>query len=185
MTHRSPPAPARLLDAALAEFAAHGRAGARTQRIALAAGVNKQLIHYYFRTKDGLHAAVLEHAAEAVAGALGRLPLVGLTAVERLRRLVRGQFDFLLEHPEHTRLLVRANDAGTWADQAVRPVADLLRDGQATGFFRDDLDAESHARMALLLTLGYFAVAPVTRRWGEAIPWRDRAAELIVRGASW
>ncbi len=185
MTHRAPAAPERLLDAALVEFAVHGRAGARTQRIATAARVNKQLIHYYFRTKQGLYAAVLEHAGGAVGSAIGRLPLVGLTAVERLRRLVKGQFDFLLEHPRHTALLVHADDAGTWADQSVRPVSDLLREGQATGFFRDDVDPEAHARMALLLMLGYFAVHPITRRWGEPLAWRDRAAELIVRGASW
>ena len=41
-------------------------------------------------------------------------------------------------------------------------VADLLREGQATGFFRDDVDPDTHARLALLLTLGYFAVHPVT-----------------------
>ena len=67
MTHRSPDAPTRLLDAALAEFAALGQAGARTERIARRAGVNKQLIHYYYRTKVGLYGAVVGHAAEAVA----------------------------------------------------------------------------------------------------------------------
>ncbi len=185
MTLHSPSAPSRLLDAALREFAAHGRAGARTQRIAERAGVNKQLIHYYYRTKAGLYAAVLAHAADAVASQLGRMPLVGLTAVERLRRLVRGQFDFLLEHADHTAVLVGATEGGEWADRAIRPIAGLLQEGQATGFFRDDLDADSQARLALLLTLGYFAARPVTRRWGEPGLWRDRAAELIVRGASW
>jgi hypothetical protein len=128
---------------------------------------------------------VLDHAAQAVAAELARLPLVGLTAVERLRRLVRGQFDFFLTHPEHTTLLVRADEAGSWADQSIRPVTDLLSEGQATGFFRDDVDAEAHARLGLLLMLGYFAVHPVTRHWGEPLAWRDQAAELIVRGASW
>jgi AcrR family transcriptional regulator len=185
MSHRSPSAPDRLLDAALLEFAAHGPGGARTQRIAERAAVNKQLIHYYYKTKAGLYQAVLAHAADAVASQLARMPLVGLTAVERLRRLVRGQFDFLLQHPGHTAVLVSATGGGDWAERAIRPIADLLRDGQATGFFRDDLDAESQARLALLLSLGYFAARPVTSRWGEPALWRDRAAELIVRGASW
>jgi len=184
VTHRAPSAPQRLLAAALAEFAEHGRAGARTGRIATRAGVNKQLIHYYYRTKAGLYQAVVEHAAEAVAGRLARLPLVGLTAVERLRRLVRGQFDFFLQHPEHTAVLV-GGTSGEWADLAARPVTDLLREGQATGFFRDDVDPATHARLALLLTLGYFAVRPVTTTWGEPGVWRDRAADLIVRGCSW
>lgn len=185
MTHRSPPAPERLLAAALSEFAALGRGGARTERIARRAGVNKQLIHYYYRNKAGLYQATLAHAASAVAEQLSQLPLVGLTAVERLRRLVRGQFDFLLSHPEHTAVLVAAQSEGDWADLAIRPVAELLREGQATGFFRDDVDPASHARLALLLTIGYFAVRPVTSRWGEPAVWRDRAAELIVRGCSW
>lgn len=116
---------------------------------------------------------------------LTRLPLVGLTAVERLRRLVRGQFDFLLRHPEHTAVLVSAGTEGDWADLAIQPVADLLREGQATGFFRDDVDPMAHARLALLVTIGYFALRPLTARWGEASLWRDRTAELIVRGCSW
>lgn len=185
MTHRSPTAPDRLLDAALHEFAEHGLGGARTQRVANRARVNKQLIHYYFRTKDGLYRAALSHAAEAVASQLARLPLVGLTAVERLRRLVLGQFDFLLQHPRHTAMLLGAQDGGDWADIAIRPITDLLREGQATGFFRDDVEPETHARLALVLTLGYFAARPITNRWGAPALWRDRAAELIVRGASW
>jgi TetR/AcrR family transcriptional regulator len=185
MTHRAPSASARLLDAAVSEFAEHGKGGARTHRISARAGVNKQLIHYYFRTKAGLYDATLAHAAEGVASQLAEMPLVGLTAVERLRRLVVGQFDFLREHPDHTAVLLGATEGGAWADVAIQPITDLLREGQATGFFRDDLEPETHARLALLLTLGYFSVRSVTRRWGDPASWRDRAAELVVRGSSW
>jgi len=44
-----------LLDAALEEFSAKGYAGARVQDIADRAGVNKQLINYYFGGKEGLY----------------------------------------------------------------------------------------------------------------------------------
>ncbi|SNS94353.1 transcriptional regulator, TetR family [Actinomadura meyerae] len=57
-----------LLDAALDEFAAKGFAGARVQDIADRAGVNKQLINYYFGGKEGLYCALgqrwLEREAE-------------------------------------------------------------------------------------------------------------------------
>jgi AcrR family transcriptional regulator len=185
VTHRRPTAPDRILDAGLREFSAHGAGGARTRRIAEQAGVNKQLIHYYFRNKSGLYEAVLTRAAEEVARPLSQFQLVGLTAVERLRRLVAGQFDFLLGHPEHTSLLIGSRAGGAWSDIALRPFVDLLRDGQATGFFRDDVDPEAHARLALLLTLGYFAGRPFVDRWGPALEWRDRVADLIVRGCSW
>lgn len=57
-----------LLDAALDEFSAKGFAGARVQDIADRAGVNKQLINYYFGGKEGLYCALgrrwLEREAE-------------------------------------------------------------------------------------------------------------------------
>ena len=49
----------RILEAALAEFSAHGIAGARVDRIAQAAGCNKNLIYIYFEDKDTLFTTVL------------------------------------------------------------------------------------------------------------------------------
>ena len=46
---------AAILDAALVEFGEHGYAGARTSAIARRAGVNAQLISYYFDGKEGLY----------------------------------------------------------------------------------------------------------------------------------
>jgi len=49
----------RILRAAMEEFAEHGFAGARVNRIAAAANLNKQLIYHYFDSKDGIYSAVL------------------------------------------------------------------------------------------------------------------------------
>jgi AcrR family transcriptional regulator len=46
---------ARILDAAVEEFSAKGYAGARVSEIAARAGVNQQLIAYYFDSKEGLY----------------------------------------------------------------------------------------------------------------------------------
>jgi AcrR family transcriptional regulator len=48
----------RILDAAAAEFGAHGYAGARIRAIAARAGVNQQLVSYYFDGKAGLYQAM-------------------------------------------------------------------------------------------------------------------------------
>ena len=53
----------RILDGAHAVFLRRGTAGARMQEIAREAGVNSALLHYYFRTKDRLAAAVFQRAA--------------------------------------------------------------------------------------------------------------------------
>ena len=49
----------RILEAARAEFSVHGIAGARVDRIAQAAGCNKNLIYIYFEDKETLFATVL------------------------------------------------------------------------------------------------------------------------------
>ncbi len=49
-----------ILDAAVLEFAREGLAGARTEAIARAAGVNKALLYYYFADKEALYGAVLD-----------------------------------------------------------------------------------------------------------------------------
>jgi AcrR family transcriptional regulator len=59
---RRPPAETareRILRAAAEEFAEYGFSGARINRIADAAGQNKQLIYHYFDNKEGIYAAVL------------------------------------------------------------------------------------------------------------------------------
>ena len=49
-----------ILDAAFAEFAAKGLAGARVDEIAARTRTTKRMIYYYFGSKEGLYAAVLE-----------------------------------------------------------------------------------------------------------------------------
>jgi TetR/AcrR family transcriptional regulator len=53
----------RILDAARTVFMRRGTSGARMQEIAEEAGVNQALLHYYFRSKDGLSEAVFREAA--------------------------------------------------------------------------------------------------------------------------
>ncbi|MCC6438000.1 MAG: TetR family transcriptional regulator [Acidimicrobiales bacterium] len=65
-----PPEPAtreRLLRAAVDEFARHGLAGARVERIARRAGANKQLVYYYFGSKEGLFDAAVTTMARRLA----------------------------------------------------------------------------------------------------------------------
>ena len=62
----------RLLDAATEEFAAHGIAGARVDRIAAAARSNKAQIYHYFGSKEGLFDAVF---AAMAADTLADVPI--------------------------------------------------------------------------------------------------------------
>ena len=84
---------ARILESATNEFSANGLAGARTERIAEAAGVNKALLYYYFRSKQELYTAALEEIAEKVV--LSGLSAMSLecSAGERLVHFALNHFD--------------------------------------------------------------------------------------------
>jgi AcrR family transcriptional regulator len=56
----------KILDAAEALFAARGFNGVSVKEIAVAADVDASLLHYYFASKAGLHAAVLGRRSQAV-----------------------------------------------------------------------------------------------------------------------
>lgn len=66
----APDAEARILEAARSVFIRRGTSGARMQEIAAEAGVNQALLHYYFRSKDQLGAAVFGQMAARLFPAL-------------------------------------------------------------------------------------------------------------------
>jgi AcrR family transcriptional regulator len=104
---------ARLLAAATGEFAAHGIAGARIDRIEAAATANRALIYAYFGSKDGLFDAVMD---AAVARVLAEVPF----SAEDLPGYAGQLFDFLIANPYQLRLATwhRLERAGTGRETA-------------------------------------------------------------------
>jgi TetR/AcrR family transcriptional regulator len=96
---RADNARSRILDAATQEFSANGLAGARTERIAEAAGVNKALLYYYFRSKDALYAAALEAVAARVALTSMSVLSLECSPGERLLRSALNHFDRIYSQP--------------------------------------------------------------------------------------
>ncbi|QUQ67378.1 TetR family transcriptional regulator [Kutzneria sp. CA-103260] len=65
---------ARILEAAVTEFAEHGLAGGRIERIAREAGSNVRMIYAYFDNKDGLFDAALTSAIQSMAAKVAPRP---------------------------------------------------------------------------------------------------------------
>ncbi|MFC9083817.1 TetR family transcriptional regulator [Streptomyces sp. NPDC057062] len=65
---------AQILRAALSEFAEHGNAGGRIERIAKAAGTNVRMIYAYYGSKDKLFEAALAKAITSMAAAVPPRP---------------------------------------------------------------------------------------------------------------
>jgi TetR/AcrR family transcriptional regulator len=83
----------RILDAAVREFSENGLAGARTEQIAEAAGVNKALLYYYFQGKEALYEAALESVAERVMASSMAAMTGDRTAGEQVIRFALNHFD--------------------------------------------------------------------------------------------
>ena len=86
-----------LLEASAIEFAQHGIGGARIDKIADRAGVNKASIYTYFGKKDDLFAALLQEK-------LGQLAEHVPIHSDDLPAYAGHLFDFLCDHPEIVRL---------------------------------------------------------------------------------
>jgi len=95
----------RILDAALSEFAANGLAGARTDRIATAASVNKALLYYYFDSKENLYMAALEMISAKVRDRTLAVFLRSCSPGERVLRSALEHFDRILTQHEFQGLM--------------------------------------------------------------------------------
>ncbi len=142
---------ARILEAAKAEFAAHGLGGARVDRIAAVAHANKRMLYYYFGNKDDLFIAVLEEAYADIRAAEVALHLTQIDPPEAIRRLIAFTWEYYLEHPEFLTLLNSANlhkarhleqslKVRSMHSPFVAMIDEILERGRKSGVFRAGVD---------------------------------------------
>ncbi len=140
-----------ILAAARDEFAEHGLGGARVDRIAERAGLNKRLIYYYFEDKEKLFQAVLEQAYRDIREEETKLHLLDLDPATAVRRLVEFTWDYYLRHPEFMTLLNSANlhrarhlaeskRARELNSPLIETLAGVLERGRRAGQFRGGVD---------------------------------------------
>ena len=112
---RKPKAPeanrARILAAAIAEFASRGFKGASMDAIAARTSTTRALINYYFGGKEQLYLAVLERVYAEIRDAERELELDHLPPADAIRRIVEFTYDYYVEHEYFVRLVVAENQA--------------------------------------------------------------------------
>lgn len=154
----------RLLDAAFEEFAQHGLAGARVDRIAEAAQANKSLIYVYYGNKEQLFDTVLTQRAGALFDA------VPFTTAD-LPDFAGTLFDHLLASPKLLRLdswrqLERGDSPAVkieWDQEKIAAIAQAQKHGVIT--------TELEPADLLTLMLG------MVTSWFHLSPIRDSATE--------
>ena len=140
-----------ILKAARDEFAEHGLGGARVDRIAERAGLNKRLIYYYFEDKEKLFQAVLELAYLHIREAEHKLNLLAQKPADAIRSLVEFTWNYYLAHPEFLTLLNSANlhrarhletsqNVREMNSPLIATLGEILERGRKDGSFRGGID---------------------------------------------
>jgi AcrR family transcriptional regulator len=157
-----------LLEAAYSEFAQYGLAGARVDRMAATAQVNKRLIYVHFGNKAELFDLVVAQSLADLAEA------VPFTA-DDLPRYASDLFDYLVERPEVLRLtgwaqLERPEPTAAETD-AYRPKVDAVASAQQGGALTKDGDATDILALVLGLTTAWANASPALRTLASEPPW--------------
>ncbi|MCF6333975.1 MAG: TetR family transcriptional regulator [Draconibacterium sp.] len=89
----------KILNAAQAVFIQKGMDGSRMQEIADHAGINKALVHYYFRTKQKLYEAIFRKVFKQIFPKIETFILSDQPIEEKLTIFIENYIDVLLKNP--------------------------------------------------------------------------------------
>ena len=191
---------ARIVKAAIEEFAARGFKGASMDNIAARTHTTRALINYYFGGKEKIYLAVLEQVYAEIRHAESFLDLEHHAPVDAILRIVEFTFDYYLSHQYFVRIVVAENQAKgrhfrkskamrTLNRPIIDTLARVIERGQAARVFRRDVDAvEVHMAIAALgmfnVTNQYTFGAIFQRDMGtkgDVGRRRQMVAEMILR----
>lgn len=171
-----------ILAAASEIFAKKGLAGARTDSIAAAAGINKAMLYYYFKSKEGLYEAVVEDQfAEFNNQAIQVLSAPG-SARAALLSYVNLHFDFISERHQSASLFQQmAMNRQAFLKRLIRKyfaargqaLGDVIARGVRNREFRK-VDPFQTSISIIALIVFYFSSAPVLNVLGHAEAYSPR-----------
>ncbi len=134
----------RILSAAAGEFAARGFDGAKVDRIAKQARLNKAMLYYHFKNKAALYRAIIEELFGSLAATLVARPVNDETPDAQMRWLIRVIAAHTAERPHFPAIWLREMaEGGRRIDPAVAGhfktivgvVGAILVDGRTRGIF--------------------------------------------------
>jgi TetR/AcrR family transcriptional regulator len=165
---------AAILKAAVGEFAEHGIAGARTDAIARAAHVNKALLYYYFKDKDALYEAVLDHVFSGLWAQVTPVLDSDLPPRQKMLDYLGAYFDYIAANPRFPRVVqgewVRSGAKGSAMQRVARryfrpifeKLSEVLQEGIRTGEFRA-VNPMDFLPSVVAVIVFYFTTAPVMK----------------------
>src|ERR1044071_7407683 len=137
--------PEAILAAAALEFSERGYAGARVDRIARRARVNKAMLYYHFGSKRALYRTLLRQVFSGAAERLQAIADSAAPADEKIERVITVLAQFISKHAFFPAIMLReVAEGGAHLDRDTlkalaavpRIVAGIVEEGTAAGEFR-------------------------------------------------
>ncbi len=97
----------KILKAAKDVFMKYGLYGARMQDIADTAGINKALLHYYFRSKEKLFDKIFENALHKYFERINVFSDSSLPVIDQVFKYVENSIDFYAEYPKISMFIIK------------------------------------------------------------------------------
>ena len=89
----------QIIEAARSVFIKKGMAGARMQEIADKAGINKAMLHYYFRSKEALFSSIFMDAFNQIIPAINNIINEEMSLFVKIKNFTSTYLTLLNEHP--------------------------------------------------------------------------------------
>jgi TetR/AcrR family transcriptional regulator len=171
MPRRPCVSPARILAAAADEFAERGFAGARVDRIARRAKVNKAMLYYHFHSKQGLYRTLLRRVFTDAAARMRAIADAPGPAPAKIDGVIAAFADFIREHEFFAAIMLReVAEGGAHLDRETlgalagvpRAFFAILQDGIAQGEVRPVHPMVAYFSMLAPIVF-YLAAGPIRR----------------------
>lgn len=159
---------ANILNAAIAEFAEKGFAGARVDAISEMAGCNKGMIYQYYDSKEGLYEAVLAHEYQVLSQIETEIIQNYTDPGELIDTIVDRYFDFLIGHPDFVKIIMWENlnegrsvkhnaDLGSVKTPIIECVREAVRKGREQGIFNENANSKMVVFALITGAFSYFS----------------------------
>jgi TetR/AcrR family transcriptional regulator len=159
---------AKILAAALAEFGERGLPAASTDDIAERCGVNKRMIYYYFRSKEGLYLAALESVFEELVALEKKIEVEHLDPPAAIAAMINTKIDYYIDNPHFVsflsmenfykaRHLRKSKKLALFKTPLTEVIARVLKRGERSGDFRSDVEPVDFYVSICALCIMYFS----------------------------
>lgn len=179
MTELNKDTESKILDAAQDVFTEKGMSGTRMQEIADRAGINKSLLHYYYRSKEKLFGAVFKTVLVRFLPKTLKILNSEMPLFEKIEKFTSGYLDIIMKNPSAPLFLINEMHKnpnglagimiGAFTEMGFHPAERFASDVETAkkqGLIRDDIDSKHLFVNMMSICIFPVAARPLLQRIG-------------------